>query len=407
MSFPRVRVQPRDWLLLACVAALLAIGIAFVYSASYRSGPMGEGYYTSSPVKQLQWIAFGVVAFLLVMRVNYRQFLEHAYLLYLVGVASLVLVLGFGVMTDEIRARRWIDLGPLRVQPSEFMKLFTILALARYLMESEGRRRLADLAVAFALVGVPMALIVKEPDLGMALVFLPIVFAMLYASGVARPRHLALILAGIIVVGRLVVWPNLHSYQRERVVAFLTQDETRSRKELQRLDLYQLEQAKIAIGSGQLFGQGWMRGSQNRLNFIPAKTRNNDFIFAVICEEWGFLGANLVLVLYLAMLILCGRVAEEVHHPGGRLIVVGIVAMLGSQAIINTAMASGQLPIVGLTLPLVSYGGSSILATLLGLALVVNVSAYRRISLASEALDPEAQARRETAPMPEESFMRP
>ncbi|HPD17623.1 MAG TPA: FtsW/RodA/SpoVE family cell cycle protein [Planctomycetota bacterium] len=400
----RLHVQARDWVFLGCIAALLAIGLAFVYSASYRSGPMGEGYYTSSPAKQVQWIAFGALAFVALLFVNYRHLLEHAYVLYLVGLASLVFVLFFGVTSEEISARRWIALGPLRVQPSEFMKLFTILALARYLMDTESHRHLGGLLVPFALVLAPMLLIVKEPDLGMSLVFLPIALAILYAAA-ARPRHLLLIVAALALAVPLA-WPHLRPYQKERILGFLTQDESRSRQELHRLDLYQLEQAKVAIGSGQLFGRGWMQGSQNRLNFIPAKTRNNDFIFAVICEEWGFVGANLVLGLFLLLLALCGRMAEDVHHPGGRLIVVGVVAMLGTQAVINTAMASGQMPIVGLTLPLVSYGGSSIVASLLALGLVFNVSAYRRVSLASDTLDPEAEARRELAPIPEESFMR-
>ena len=399
-----LRLQLRDLLLLATMAALLAIGVAFIYSASYRSGPMGEGYYTTSPMKQVQWIAVSAVAFLVILSFNYRHLLEHAYALYLIGLGGLVLVLMFGVTSEEIIAHRWIALGPFRVQPSEFMKLFTILALARYLMESESHRTLLGLAGPFALVLVPMALIMREPDLGMSLVFVPILFAMLYAAA-ARTRHLLIIVAAIAIAMPLA-WTHLRPYQRERVLAFLTQDETYSRKELQKLDLYQLEQAKVAIGSGGLFGQGWMKGSQNRLNFIPAKTRNNDFIFAVICEEWGFLGANAVLALFLLLLILCGRVAEEVHHPGGRLIVVGVIAMMGTQVIVNTAMAAGQLPIVGLTLPLVSYGGSSLLSSCIGLALVVNVSGYRRVALATDTLDPEAEARREMAPMPEETFMR-
>jgi len=400
-----LRLHPRDWLLLACAAALLAIGVAFVYSASYRSGPMGEGYYTSSPAKQVQWIGIGVAVFLAVMMVNYRHLIEHAYVLYALGLGMLALVLFYGVATEEIQASRWLALGPLRIQPSEFMKLFTILALARYLMESESHRTLPGLLVPLGLVALPMLLVVKEPDLGMALVFLPIVFAMLYTAA-ARGRHLLVVLTAMVLSVPLA-WPFLHSYQKDRVIAFLTQDEPRHRIEQQRLDLYQLEQAKVAIGSGQLFGQGWMRGSQNRLNFIPAKTRNNDFIFAVICEEWGFVGANAVLALHLFLLILCGRVAEEAKHPGGRLIVVGVITMLGTQVIINTAMAAGQLPIVGLTLPLISYGGSSLLSSLIALALVVNVSSYRRISLAGDTLDPDAQARREVAPMPEETFMRP
>jgi rod shape determining protein RodA len=395
------RLQPRDWLIFACIAALLAIGIAFVWSASYRPGEMGEGYYTSSPIKQVQWMILGLVLFVAMLFVNYRHLLEHAYVFYGIGLAALVLVLFYGVTSEEISARRWLALGPLRVQPSEFAKLFAILALARYLMYSESHRRLLGLLVPFGIVLLPMAFIVKEPDLGMALVFLPIVFAMLYAAA-ARPKHL-LVIIGALAISAPIAWLNMHQYQRDRIISFLTQDDPHERQDHEQ---YQLNHAKVAIGSGGLFGKGWEKGSQNRLCFIPAKTRNNDFIFAVICEEWGFVGANAILALYLLLLFLCGRVAEEVHHPGGRLIVIGVMAMLGTQVIVNTGMASGQLPIVGLTLPLISYGGSSLLATLLGLALVVNVSAYQRASLATDELDPDAEARRDMAPMPEESFMR-
>ncbi len=392
------RLTQRDWLIVALVGVLLVVGAAFVRSASYRSGPMGEGYYTTSPLKQLQWIAIGLVLFTGVLFVNYRHLLEHAYVLYVVGLGGLVLVLFFGVRSPAIQARRWFALGPVRVQPSEFMKLVVIITLARYLMHRESHRRFFGLVPPFALVLVPMALIAKEPDLGTALVLLPVVFAMLYTAA-ARARHLWLIVGlGLACVPAL--WVGMRPYQKERVLSFLYQEDPR-----RHYDSYQLRQAKIGIGSGGIFGKGWEKGTHQRLNYIPAKTRNNDFIFAVICEEAGFVGANLLMAVYLVLFALCLRTAEEVHHPGGRLIVVGVVTMLGTQAIVNTAMATGQLPVVGLTLPLISYGGSSLLSSLLGLALVVNVSVYRGIALAGDELDPEAEARRASAPLPEESFM--
>jgi len=375
---------------------LLVTGAGFVRSASYRSGPMGEGYYTTSPIKQVQWIVLGAFVFAGVLFVNYRHLLEHAYVLYLVGLGLLVFVLFFGVRSETIRARRWISLGVFRVQPSEFMKILIILCLARYLMYTGSHRRLVGLLGPLALVGVPMALIAREPDLGTALVVLPMVFMMLYVAA-ARGRHLLLILA-VGAASLPALWLNMRPYQKERVLAFLAQDERRPQR-----DQYQLRQAKAAIGSGGPFGKGLGKGTLNRLNFIPASY--NDFIFAVICEEWGFVGANFVLALYFLLLLLCARAAEETHHPGGRLIVVGVLAMIGTQVIVNTAMAAGQLPIVGLTLPLVSYGGSSLLSSLLGLALVVNVSVYRRAPLGTDDFDPDAEARREMAPMPEETFM--
>lgn len=394
----RPRLTQRDWLIVALTAALLAIGAAFVRSASYRSGPMGEGYYTTSPLKQLQWAAIGVVLFAGVLFVNYRHLIEHGYALYAVGLGALVLVLFLGVRSPAIQARRWFAFGSMRVQPSEFMKLVMIVTLARYLTHRESHRRFLGLLPPFAIVLVPMALVAIEPDLGTALVLLPVVFAMLYAAA-ARAGHLWL----IVVMGLAclpVAWVGMRPYQKERVLSFLYQEDPR-----RQYDSYQLRQAKIAIGSGGLFGKGWEKGTHQRLNYIPAKTRNNDFIFAVICEELGFFGACLVFALYLALFASCLRTAEEVHHPGGRLIAVGVVTMVGTEAVVNAAMATGQLPVVGLSLPLISYGGSSLLSSLLGLALVVNVSIYRGVALAADELDPEAAARRASAPLPEESFM--
>jgi len=397
MRIWRVKLQARDWLLLGVVVLFLCISMAFVHSASYRSGPMGEGYYTSSPLKQLQWIVLGGFLFAGLLSINYRHLLEHALVLYLLGLGALVYVLFFGVTSDVISARRWIAVGPFRVQPSELMKILVILALARYLMYKESHRRFGGLLGPFTLVVAPMLLIAKEPDLGTALVLLPIVFAMLYIAA-SRAKHLVVILV-LFAASLPVLWLHMRPYQKERVLAFFAQEERHQTEQ------YHLRQSKAAIGSGGLFGKGLGKGMHQRYNFIPAKTRNNDFIFAVICEEWGFVGANLILALYLVLLWLCMRVADETHHPGGRLVVVGVIAMIGTQVIVNTGMAAGQFPIVGLTLPLISYGGSSLLSSLFGLALVVNVSAYRRIDLGRDDFDPDAAARREMAPMPEESFM--
>jgi rod shape determining protein RodA len=394
----RIRLQTRDWAILVVIVALLAIGLAFIHSASYRSGPMGEGYYTSSPLKQVQWVVLGSLLFVGVLFVNYRHLLEHAYLLYLVGLVLLVVVLRVGVTSDVIVARRWLQVGPLRVQPSEIMKIFLILAMARYLMYRDSYRRFVGLFGPFALAVAPMLLIAKEPDLGTAVVLLPVVFTMLYVAA-ARARHLLLVLA-LFVATVPVVWLNMHEYQRDRVRQFLAQEEPHVKEQ------YHLRQSKAAIGSGGLFGHGLGKGKLTRYAFIPAKTRNNDFIYAVICEEWGFVGANAVLALFLLLFVLCAWTAEDARHPGGRLIAIGVVAMFATQVIINTAMSTGQLPIVGLTLPLISYGGSSLLSSLFGLALVVNVGIYRRVTPAGDDFDPEAEARRESGPMPEEHFMR-
>ena len=302
----RAKFRPRDYGLIAVLLALLAVGVVFIHSASFRSQAMGEGYYTTSPRKQVQWIVLGVFLFVGVLFVNYRHILEHAYLLYLVGLGLLVAVLFLGVTNNVIHARRWLSVGLFRVQPSEIMKILLILALARYLMYRDTYRRFVGLFGPFALAIAPMLLIAREPDLGTALVLLPIVFAMLYVAA-ARARHLLLIL-GLFAASAPVVWLNMRQYQKDRVRHFLAQEEPHVKEQ------YQLRQSKAAIGSGRLFGHGLYQGKLTRYAYIPAATRNNDFIYAVICEEWGFVGANAVLALYLVLLLLCARTAEDTHH---------------------------------------------------------------------------------------------
>jgi rod shape determining protein RodA len=378
-------MKPRDldltrlsWTTLITALLLLAIGFAFVYSASYRPGPGGEGFYTSSPSKQLIWMAVGACAAFCVLCIHYEILVRYAYWLY--G-AALVLVLLVPVVGAEINgAKRWIILGPLRLQPSEFLKIAMILALAKYLLYNNSYRRLSGLLVPFLLTFVPMLVIARQPDLGTALMLLPIAFAILYAAG-ARASHLTTaILVGVLMIP--AVWLVMKPYQRQRIVAFFEQESLDPEMRMGRH--YQIIQAKTAIGSGQLWGKGWLKGTQNRLAFIPKTTKNNDFIFAVICEEAGFVGATGLLVLFFVFLAAGLNVAEVTRDPSARLITVGVVALFATQLVVNTAMTAGQLPTVGLPLPFISYGGSSLLTSFIGLGLILNVSMRRTISLASD-----------------------
>jgi len=364
--FDGVNLRRASWSTVLLAAAVLLIGLVFVYSASYRSAGGGEGFYTSSPQKQLVWAAIGFCVFLVVIAVDYKLLIEWAYVFYGAGLVLLVVTMFAGVEVHG--SKRWIDLGPLKLQTSEAMKIATILALAHYLARWEKRGRLTGLAIPVMITLVPVVLIARQPDLGTAMVFLPLAGGLVFVAG-ARAKHLLIMaLVGVLTVPGL--WLVMKPYQKRRVMSFIHQDSTDAKRLMD--DLYHITQAKAAIGSGGWLGKGWGRGSQNRLNFLPM--RNTDFIFAVICEEWGFLGATGVLLLFFLFCWRCVRVAEKARHPPARLLVTGVTILFATQMLVNTAMAAGQFPTVGLPLPFMSYGGSSLLTSFACLGLILNVS---------------------------------
>ena len=355
-----------NWSMLLIAALLLVIGLAFVYSASYRSLGADEGYYTSSWKKQIVWAVFGVFVFLAVISIDYKRLIEWAYVFYGFGLLMLVITMVVGLEING--SKRWIDLGFFRWQTSELMKIGVILGLARLLARWEKRTEMTGLIAPLLLAFVPVIIIARQPDLGTAMVFLPVVVGMAFVAG-ARGKHLlTLALAGVLALPCL--WFVMKPYQKQRVLSFIQQDIDDPERLM--ADLYHLTQSKAAIGSGGLLGKGWGEGQQNRLNFLPM--RNTDFIFAVICEEWGFMGAGAVLVLFFLFFWRCTRTAEKTRDPAGRLLVTGVTILFATQMLVNTAMSAGQFPTVGLPLPFMSYGGSSLLTCFAGLGLVANVS---------------------------------
>lgn len=350
-----------DWFLLACVAVLVSYGVLFVGSA--------QGGETGRLGKQVMWVGLGVATLVGIAWVDYLALLRRAELLYAAGIASLILVLFTRPVNN---ARSWFDLGFFKVQPSEFMKLLWVLSMARHLGTQENYKRLAGLWFPLVLTLVPVALILKQPDLGTAMMFIPAFFAMLYAAG-ARPSHLAAVGGSGVALAGILWGAFMHDYQKRRIVAWL--DPTAYRA----TDAYQITMAQVAIGSGGLTGHGLGRGTLNQLNYVPVK--DTDLIFSVIAEEWGFVGC-IGLLLALGILIFsCLEVARRVREPQGRLIVVGVAALLGFQSIVNLWVAVGLLPTTGVTLPFVSYGGSSMLTSFLGVGLVVNVDLRRHPTL--------------------------
>ncbi|MBI3031018.1 MAG: rod shape-determining protein RodA [Candidatus Rokubacteria bacterium] len=349
-------LQNVDWLLLATALALVALSLVTLWSLS--PGRHGSGVVW----RQLSWLGLGLLALVAVAGVDYRTLARMSPAFYVAGLALLLSLYVFGRTVSG--ARRWLPLGPVTLQPAELFKLIFIVTLAWALTARWANPRArATLAAALGLLVVPFVLVVRQPDLGTALVLLPVFFALLFGAGV-RLRELGWLgLVGL--AGTPLAWLMLRDYQRERLLVFLDpfRDPLGS--------AYNVIQSKIAIGSGQLLGKGIAGATQSRLAFLPE--RHTDFIFAVFAEMWGFVGALLLLVVY-AFLILRGfEIAGAAREPLGRLLALGVTALLGAQTLINMGMVMGLLPIVGIPLPLMSYGGSSLVVTLMALGLLLSV----------------------------------
>jgi len=354
-----------DWWLLAALLALVVLGVLFVYSASYRGEgiPVGTDYQ-----KQILWAVLGIGVFLIVALIDYHWLGKCSWLLYAGALVLLVLVLVIGETRSG--ATRWISLPGFDIQPSELAKLGTLLALARFLsLTATDPRRLYVVALAGVISFVPFLLIFVEPDLGTAAVLVPLTACLLFVAGV--PMR---ILCFLVVLGLLALplgYQVLDDYQQDRIEVFLNPDSDPLR------DGWTRRQSQIAVGSGGLTGKGYLSGTQNVLGFLPRSVAPNDFIYSVIAEETGFVGAALVLALYAAVLLCAFRAALVSRDKLGRFLSVGVATIIFSHVFVNIAMTIGLMPITGLPLPLVSYGGSFMVVTMCGLGIVQSVYVRR------------------------------
>jgi rod shape determining protein RodA len=351
------------WALIVPVVALCAVAVINLASAARNS----EAHV---PWAQLRWYGVGLVAAGLAAVIDYRRFEQMAYFVYGGVILMLVAVLGLGAI--RMGAQRWLALGPLTLQPSEPMKFAVVLALARYFHNraDPGPFRNRELLIPFVLLGLPFALILKQPDLGTATVVLLIGLSVVLYVGL---RFWSLMILGGAAVGTAVLgwFFVLRPYQKQRILTFLN-------PEADALGTgYHANQSIIAVGSGQMTGKGWGEGTQTQLSFLPE--HHTDFVFSVWCEEHGFVGALMVIGLYIAILAASLSIAREAKDRFGALVAVGVAANIFWQMFINMAMVTGLAPVVGVTLPLFSYGGSSVLTVFLGLGLLVNVYARRRL----------------------------
>ena len=349
-------LQNVDWPLLALTLALVVLGIITLWALS--SARVGGGLVS----RQLIWVGVGLVALVLVASVDYRSLVRGAPALYVVGLGLLVVVIVMGRTVSG--ARRWLPVGPVSLQPSELFKLIFILTLVwAFTFRWAQPLSRGALWASLGLLAVPSVLIIKQPDLGSALVLFPVLLALLVGAGVPL-RALGWLSLASVAAGP-VGWLFLKDYQRERILVYL--DPVRDPLGT----AYNMIQSRIAIGSGQLLGKGVAGATQSRLAFLPE--RHTDFIFAVFAEMWGFLGCLLLILCYGCLLLRGFEIAAIARDSPGRLIALGVTSLLAAQTIMNVAMVTGLLPVVGIPLPLMSYGGSSMVVTLMAVGLLLSV----------------------------------
>jgi len=352
-----------DWWLLILLAAICTIGVLEIYSATHASGPAGLHS------KQLRWLLVGVILMFLVSRIDYHLILDQAPVLYLIGIVALTAVLAVGLR--RFGAKRWILVLGAFLQVSELVKLIIIIVLARFFSEVRtDQLSLGDLIKAGVIVGLPLALILLQPDLGTALVLVPMLVVGAFLAGLQWKHAAAIALVGLFLLP--LGWRVLKPYQKERITSFLhPEDDPKGSG-------YQLQQSKIAVGSGGFWGKGFGNGSQNQLGFVPV--RYSDFIMAAWAEEQGFKGVLLALGLYMALLLRLVQNAQRAKDRAGMFLVMGVAAALGFHVLVNVAMVIGKMPVTGIPLPLMSYGGSATLFVFLALGLVMNVRLRRFVN---------------------------
>ncbi len=388
-----------DKLQLSAIAGLMLVGVAFVYSATM----IGEAanalpLYDQLWFRQIAYFAIGAAGAAALCIVDYRTLTRFSFVIYWATIVLLILVLVPKIGSVRFGARRWFDLKIFQLQPSEFAKLAFILAQAHFLSRPPEELKLpGNFWKSIGLMILPFMLILKEPDLGSALVLVPTGLAMMFVAGTPRKYLFRLVggvgLLGILLLGDVLFAPPhfripIQEYQRQRLLVYFgtsfstsnASAEERAKDRLTEMEKsYQVRQALIAVGDGGFWGRGWRQGKQTALQFLPPGAAHNDFIFSVIAEEKGFVGSLVVLTLYAVILFTGIRIAGQARDRLGKMIAVGVVTLIFSHVFINIGMNIRIVPVTGIPLPLLSYGGSSVLGSLIALGMLQNVYMYRKV----------------------------
>jgi rod shape determining protein RodA len=368
LHIDRRLIKSFDWVTFSLVLALSFIGIITIYSATRP--PLGVGSHPDFYLKQIVWLCIGVAALVLTVSFDYIWFQRLAYPLYVLGLILLVGVLVVGKTT--MGAQRWVSIGPISFQPSEFFRIFFVIAFSSYLALAGSSAEKSVAIRGMLLFGVlPLALLVKQPDLGTAVLLTALHVVLLFAAGLRRKIIIITLVIGIISVPFLgnVMWEGLKDYQKNRIIAFMEPDVDPAGIG------YHLTQSKISIGSGELLGKGYLSGTQGPLRFLPEK--HTDFIFSVFSEEWGFAGCLLLLAVYLMLFLRGMDTAVRAKDQFGRLTAAGITAMFFVYFLVNVGMTIGIMPVVGVPLPFMSYGGTALLSNFIAAGILINIRTRR------------------------------
>ena len=362
--FDRRLIQNFDWFILLILLGIAAASILNLYSATF---PIRDQGGSQVFIRQIYWYGLGFGIFLMMTTFNYFTLERMAYPAYVFSVGLLVLVLLIGKISSG--SQRWLSLGPISFQPSEVVKITLVIALARFFSEKREFKeyRLRDLWQPFSMILAPFLLVVKQPDLGTALLLVLVGASVVFLAKI-HWKSIVILITSILVLAPFV-WIHLKPYQQRRILTFL-------RPDMDPLGAgYHINQSKIAIGSGLLWGKGFLQGTQTRLHFLPEQ--HTDFAFSVWAEEWGFIGAIFLLALYFLIILWGIYIARSSKDKFGAMLAVGITSIFFWQVVINVGMVTGLLPVVGIPLVLFSYGGSSLVATMAGLGVLMNIRMRR------------------------------
>jgi rod shape determining protein RodA len=385
-----------DWPLLLATVGLMVIGAAFVFSAtSVHESEINAAWYQESWLRQIFWCAMGLGAATVLCMVDYIVLARWSMVLYW----AIIILLALVFLSQPVNgARRWINLAGFTLQPSEFAKIAVILVQANFLSRPVEELRMADVFwKSLGLAVLPFVMILGEPDLGSALVLIPVTLGMMFVAGVPR-RFLGKVFGGLGLVAALFVAAVFfaphpiktklaNSYQGQRLLTYfgrdfaprnVTPEERNTMKKLQDEKAYNVKQSLISVGSGGLWGKGWRQGTQYALGFLPRLGAHNDFIFSVIAEEEGFIGSLVVLGLYTVLLFSGIKTASQSRDRLGKLMAIGVVMLFFTHVFINIGMNIRLMPVTGIPLPLLSYGGSSVVCSLIAIGILLNIHIHRR-----------------------------
>jgi rod shape determining protein RodA len=357
-------VEYFDWGMLSLTVIIAAMGLVALYSAVHAGLVTTQaGLFT----RQLIWYGAGALMMITAFSFNYKTYERWGYLIYFFCIGLLVAVLFFGKYVGG--SKRWLAFGPVSLQPSEIVKLGVVIILAKYYARVSTTKgvNFKELLTPFIFTALPFVLIVRQPDLGTAMVLVLIAASITLYIKIERRTLICLVTGAMLTVP--MVWLMLKGYQKQRILTFLNPDRDPLGSG------YHIIQSKIAVGSGMLLGKGFLKGTQNALDFLPEQ--HTDFIFTVLAEEWGFVGAVIVLMVFLLLILWGLWIAQRSRDAFGRILAVGVTAMMAWQVCINVGMVMGLLPVVGVTLPFISYGGSSVITMMIGVGLLLNVSMRR------------------------------